>query len=170
MKPRLLCLLAAAALVLAGCGGDGDDDSEKKSESPASTTEQAAKPSSASGKKPRVEKAEGPAPKRLVKKDLIEGRGRAATAGDALTVHYVGVLRKNGKQFDASWDRGEPFDFQLGAGMVIPGWDKGLAGMKQGGRRRLEIPAELAYGAQGSPPDIGPNEPLVFVIDLVRIR
>lgn len=84
-----------------------------------------------------------------------------------MTVQYVGVNYKTGKQFDASWDRGEPFSFALGAGQVIPGWDQGIPGMKVGGRRELIIPPELAYGATGSPPTIPPNETLIFVVDLL---
>jgi peptidylprolyl isomerase len=87
-----------------------------------------------------------------------------------VTVHYVGVSKANGRQFDASWDRGEPFQFQLGAGQVIPGWDQGVAGMKVGGRRELVIPPRLAYGPAGSPPTIGPNETLVFVVDLLAVQ
>ena len=103
-------------------------------------------------------------------KDLEEGTGAEAKAGDEVTVQYVGVNYKNGKEFDASWDRGEPFAFQLGAGMVIPGWDQGVEGMKVGGRRELIIPPELAYGPEGSPPAIGPNETLIFVIDLLEVE
>jgi peptidylprolyl isomerase len=84
-------------------------------------------------------------------------------------VQYVGVSYSNGQEFDASWDRGEPFEFTLGVGQVIPGWDEGVEGMKEGGRRKLTIPADKAYGPQGSPPAIGPNETLVFVIDLVKV-
>ena len=87
-----------------------------------------------------------------------------------MTVHYVGVSLANGRQFDASWDRGEPFQFQLGAGQVIPGWDEGVAGMKVGGRHQLVIPPRLAYGPQGSPSAIGPNETLVFVVDLLGVQ
>ena len=87
-----------------------------------------------------------------------------------MQVQYVGISFKNGRQFDASWDRGEPFAFQLGAGQVIPGWDQGVEGMKVGGRRQLVIPPDLAYGKQGSPPAIGPNETLVFVIDLLGVQ
>ena len=97
------------------------------------------------------------------------GDGPAAQPGQTVTVHYVGVSALNGRQFDASWDRGEPFEFQLGAGSVIPGWEQGVAGMKVGGRRQLVIPPRLAYGPQGSPPSIGPNETLVFVIDLLAV-
>jgi peptidylprolyl isomerase len=85
-------------------------------------------------------------------------------------VQYVGVSFKTGEQFDASWDRGEPFVFQLGAGQVIPGWDQGIQGMKVGGRRRLVIPPDMAYGSRGSPPSIGPNETLVFVVDLLAVQ
>jgi peptidylprolyl isomerase len=95
--------------------------------------------------------------------------GKPAKAGDQVTVQYVGISFLNGRQFDASWDRGEPFQFQLGAGSVIPGWDQGVEGMKVGGRRQLVIPPDLAYGPQGSPPTIGPNETLVFVIDLLSV-
>lgn len=93
-----------------------------------------------------------------------------AKAGDEVTVQYVGVGYQSGKEFDASWDRGQPFGFQLGAGQVIKGWDEGVQGMKVGGRRELLIPPGLAYGAAGSPPSIGANETLIFVIDLVSVK
>ena len=92
-----------------------------------------------------------------------------AVAGKKVTVHYVGVSFATQKQFDASWDAGEPFSFVLGQGGVIQGWDEGVPGMKVGGRRQLVIPPELVYGAQGSPPVIGPNETLVFVVDLLSV-
>jgi peptidylprolyl isomerase len=114
-----------------------------------------------------VKVPEGSPPKSTQTKDIVKGTGEAVKSGDAVSVQYVGVLFKNGKEFDASWDRGEPFQFTLGAGDVIPGWDKGIPGMRVGGRRELIIPAKDAYGAQGSPPVIGPNEALVFVVDLV---
>ena len=116
---------------------------------------------------PTVEKGSGPAPTELVVEDLVEGSGPGAKAGEQLTMHYVGVDYETGKQFDASWDRGEPFRLQLGAGMVIPGWDRGLVGIKKGGRRRLVIPPDLAYGAQGAPPAIAPNATLIFVVDRI---
>jgi len=103
-----------------------------------------------------------------VVEDLIEGTGPAAESGQEVSVQYVGVDYKTGKEFDASWDRGQPFTFQLGAGMVIPGWDQGIEGMKVGGRRQLTIPPELAYGPQGQPPVIAPNATLVFVVDLIE--
>jgi peptidylprolyl isomerase len=119
--------------------------------------------------KPAIPKPSGKAPTRLVVKDIVKGKGKTAKAGAAVTVQYVGVSYSTGEQFDASWDRGQPFQFQLGAQMVIPGWDQGVAGMKVGGRRELTIPPNLAYGPQGQPPAIGPNETLVFVIDLVSV-
>ena len=85
-------------------------------------------------------------------------------------MQYVGVNYADGKQFDASWDNGQPFSFQLGSGQVIKGWDQGIAGMKVGGRRELIVPPDLGYGAQGSPPAIGPNETLVFVVDLLDVQ
>jgi peptidylprolyl isomerase len=102
-----------------------------------------------------------------VTKEIITGTGPEAKAGQSVTVNYVGVLYKGGTVFDASWKRNETFPFVLGKGQVIPGWDQGVAGMKVGGRRELIIPAELAYGAKGSPPTIPPNAALVFVVDLL---
>jgi peptidylprolyl isomerase len=118
--------------------------------------------------KPNIEKPEGDIPFELGIDDLTVGDGDEATTGKKVTVHYVGVAFRTGNEFDASWDRGQPFQFQLGAGMVIPGWDKGIAGMKVGGRRELIIPPKLAYGPAGSGP-IGPNETLIFVVDLQQI-
>ena len=120
--------------------------------------------------KPTVEVPDGPPPSELVVEDLSVGDGREATSGSTCTMQYVGVAWSTQQQFDASWDRGEPFTFALGQGMVIPGWDQGVAGMKVGGRRQLVIPPDLAYGEQGSPPAIGPDETLVFVVDLVGVR
>jgi peptidylprolyl isomerase len=97
------------------------------------------------------------------------GKGKRAKKGDEVTVQYVGVSFSTGQQFDASWDSGQPFPFTLGAGMVIPGWDRGVAGMREGGRRMLTIPPDLAYGTAGSPPAIGPDETLIFVVDMVEV-
>jgi peptidylprolyl isomerase len=119
--------------------------------------------------KPRVTVPSGAAPTTLVTKELIKGTGPEAKAGDPVTVNYVGVLYKDGKEFDSSWKRSEPFAFTLGKGQVIKGWDQGVAGMKVGGRRELIIPPELAYGKTGSPPTIPPNAPLVFVVDLLGV-
>jgi FKBP-type peptidyl-prolyl cis-trans isomerase len=120
--------------------------------------------------KPTVEVPSGPAPKELQVKDITEGDGPEAKPGDTLEVQYVGVDYASGKEFDSSWDSGQPFTFQLGGGQVIPGWDQGIAGMKVGGRRELIVPPDLGYGKQGQPPAIKPNETLVFVVDLVDVQ
>jgi peptidylprolyl isomerase len=105
-----------------------------------------------------------------VREDLVIGAGAEATRGKTVEVHYVGVAWSTKKQFDASWDRGETFDFPLGAGRVIRGWDEGVAGMRVGGRRRLTIPPAMGYGARGAGGAIGPNETLVFIVDLLAVR
>ena len=121
-------------------------------------------------KKPKIPKPTGAAPKELQGTDVVTGTGAAAKDGDKVSVQYVGVLYANGKQFDSSWDRGKkPFQFTIGQGQVIQGWDQGVAGMKVGGRRVLVIPPDLAYGAAGSPPTIPANAPLVFAVDLKKI-
>ena len=117
--------------------------------------------------KPDVTIPEGDAPADLQIEDIEAGDGPEAAAGQHVHVHYVGVSWSSGEQFDASWDRGSTFDFNLGAGQVIPGWDQGVQGMKVGGRRRLTIPPHLAYGSSGAGGVIGPDETLVFVVDLV---
>jgi peptidylprolyl isomerase len=94
--------------------------------------------------KPEIDFPEGEAPSDLVIEDLIEGDGREAAAGDTVSAHYVGVAHSTGEEFDSSWNRGAPLDFPLGAGRVIPGWDRGIQGMKVGGRRKLTIPPHLA--------------------------
>jgi peptidylprolyl isomerase len=109
-------------------------------------------------------------PAELVTEDLAVGDGPEAGAGKEVEVHYVGVSWSSGKQFDASWDRGQPFSFGLGAGQVIAGWDQGVAGMRVGGRRRLTIPPHLGYGDRGAGGVIGPGETLVFVVDLLGVR
>jgi peptidylprolyl isomerase len=119
--------------------------------------------------RPEVDPPEGDIPFELGIEDLTVGDGDEATAGRKVTVHYVGVSFLTGEQFDASWDRGQPFEFKLGKGQVIPGWDQGVAGMKVGGRRRLTIPSAMAYGARGAGGVIKPNEPLVFVVDLLAV-
>ncbi|GAB2543367.1 FKBP-type peptidyl-prolyl cis-trans isomerase [Brachybacterium huguangmaarense] len=120
--------------------------------------------------KPEIEFPGTDAPTELVIVDEIVGDGEEAVRGDIVDVHYVGVSHSTGDEFDASWNRGEPLRFQLGVGQVIAGWDQGVQGMKVGGRRRLEIPASLAYGDRGAPPVIAPGESLVFVCDLVAVH
>ncbi|HMB53231.1 MAG TPA: FKBP-type peptidyl-prolyl cis-trans isomerase [Thermoanaerobaculia bacterium] len=112
---------------------------------------------------------DGEPPTELVENELIEGTGAEAKKGDEVTVQYVGVGYESEEEFDSSWSRNEPFSFPLGAGEVIPGWEMGVEGMKVGGQRELIIPGELAYGAAGSPPAIGPNETLIFVVDLLAV-
>jgi peptidylprolyl isomerase len=101
--------------------------------------------------------------------DLVVGQGDEAASGRIVEVHYVGVSWNTGQQFDASWDRGNTFKFGLGKGQVIAGWDQGVAGMRVGGRRRITIPPMLAYGKRGAGRVIGPDETLVFVVDLISV-
>jgi peptidylprolyl isomerase len=168
----ILAACAALAVVVAGCGSDSSTSSTSTQGSEASGSEAGGAQSGAEAAKrtrPKVEVPKGPAPTKLVEKELIEGSGPEAKSGDEVSVQYAGVLYKNGKEFDASWNRGEPFSFTLGGGEVIPGWDKGVEGMKVGGRRMLVIPPELAYGSQGVGP-IPPESTLVFVIDLLSAK
>jgi peptidylprolyl isomerase len=125
----------------------------------------------APNEKPQVDvPSDQPPSYQLEVEDIETGDGDEATSGKVVEVHYVGVSYKNGRQFDASWDRGDTFKFKLGGGQVIPGWDQGVAGMKVGGRRRLTIPPDLAYGQRGAGGVIGPGETLVFVVDLINVR
>jgi peptidylprolyl isomerase len=180
MPPRPLRLLAVLAIVaalgLAGCGDDDDsgggagaDTGQEETSSGSSETE-ATPDLTDTSVKPVIEKPNGVPPRKLVKEDIVKGMGPGAKPGDTVIVHYVGVSFSNGEEFDASWDSGQPLPVQLGAGRVIEGWERGLLGMKAGGRRKLTIPPEPAYGAEGAPPSIAPNETLVFVIDALEIQ
>ena len=164
MDRRLVAIIgftAALAIVVgAVLIARGGDDTEDDSGSAEVSTDLSEKP---------VPDTSGEPPTELVSEDIVEGDGATAAAGDTVTVEYVGVDQATGQEFDSSWDR-EPFEFELGAGSVIPGWDEGVAGMKEGGRRQLTIPPDLAYGPAGQPPDIGPDATLVFVIDLLSVR
>ncbi|MEU3314700.1 FKBP-type peptidyl-prolyl cis-trans isomerase [Streptomyces sp. NPDC048387] len=117
--------------------------------------------------KPEIDFPDFPVPADLVIEDIWEGDGAEAKAGSTVSVHYVGVAYSTGEEFDASWNRGSALQFPLGAGRVIPGWDKGIQGMKVGGRRKLVIPPHLAYGDQGAGGAIKPGETLIFVCDLM---
>jgi peptidylprolyl isomerase len=172
-----LAMLAAGALI-AGCGSSsssstiavGNENTSDQAIVTSSATTTAAPTTPTSGplsKEPTVTPPSGAAPTKLVTKEIITGTGPEAKAGESVTVNYVGVLYKGGKEFDASWKRKEPFTFTLGRGQVIAGWDQGVAGMKVGGRRLLIIPAPLGYGAKGSPPTIPPNSALLFMVDLL---
>ncbi len=121
--------------------------------------------------KPQVDVPAGQSPSyELELEDVVVGEGEEAGAGSVVEVHYVGVSWASGAQFDASWDRGDTFKFTLGKGHVIAGWDQGVAGMRVGGRRRITIPPALAYGKRGAGGVIGPDETLVFVVDLLSVR
>ncbi|MER5648968.1 FKBP-type peptidyl-prolyl cis-trans isomerase [Streptosporangium sp. NPDC002524] len=119
--------------------------------------------------KPEIDFPEGAPPSELEIVDIVVGDGPEATAGHQVTVHYVGVAFSTGEEFDASWNRGDAFQFPLGGGRVIAGWDQGVAGMKVGGRRRLTIPPHLGYGSAGAGARIKPNETLIFVVDLLGV-
>ena len=154
----LLVILVCAGLVA------GDGDSESGSSAAAATS------ASEVGKtKPRVQVAKAPPPTKLEVKDLVEGTGAEAKDGDEVTVHYVLLLQKNGKEVESSWS-GKPFSFELGAGQVTDGWEQGIEGMRKGGRRELVAPSSLSYGKAGIPPEIKPNEALVSVIDLLKVK
>jgi peptidylprolyl isomerase len=168
-----LALLLGAGI--AACGGD-DSSSPEQAGTPTPTATAAAANTSEivagvgknTKRKPKIATPQGDPPTKLIVKDVVKGKGPPAKPGDTLTMQYVGVAWSNGRQFDASWDRGQPFGFQLGAHMVIPGWDQGMRGMRKGGRRVLIVPPDLAYGDQGVGGAIGPNETLVFVVDRVK--
>jgi peptidylprolyl isomerase len=182
MRTKLISLTLALVLSagIAACGED-DEPSSGSGAEPAATatpTETASESGveaivQAIGKdtksKPEIPAPQGDPPPELVIRDVVRGKGPKAKAGDQVAMQYVGLSWSNGQQFDASWDRGaEPFPLQLGAGMVIPGWDEGLIGLRKGGRRLLVIPPEMGYGSQGTPDgSIAPNETLVFVVDRV---
>lgn len=119
--------------------------------------------------KPEIDIPDEAPPAELVIEDLTVGDGPEAEAGKPVEVHYVGVSWSTKEQFDASWDRGDTFGFRLGVGQVIAGWDQGVVGMRLGGRRRITIPPQLGYGAAGAGGVIGPNETLVFVVDLLGV-
>lgn len=130
----------------------------------------AATPASAVGKtKPQVELPKVPPPTKLEVTDLVNGTGAEAKAGDEVTIHYVLLLQKNGKEVDSSWER-KPFSLELGGGGATAGWEQGIEGMREGGRRELIAPSNLSYGKAGFPPAIGPNEALVSVIDLLKVK
>jgi len=172
LRGALLTVLLCAALALAACGGGDSTSGGGETEAAAKPAEsnESSESAESTKSKPKVEIPEGEPPTKLVTEEIVEGEGAEAKKGDEVTVQYVGVGFESEEEFDSSWDRGEPFTFTLGANSVIPGWEQGVEGMKEGGRRELVIPPELAYGKQGAPPSIGPNETLVFVVDLVSVN
>jgi peptidylprolyl isomerase len=160
---RVLACLAATVLLTACTGGDGAD---RVVPTAAGSTPAPVIPSV----RPVVKVPSGPPPTTLVKNDLILGTGDYAIPGKTVVVNYVGVLYRTGKEFDSTWRTGHTFPFQLGGEQVIAGWDEGVVGMRVGGRRELIIPPELGYGEQGDGSGtIGPNETLIFVVDLVSV-
>jgi peptidylprolyl isomerase len=179
-RPRsrsLVPLAVVVALALAGCGGDdGDGGAATSGEREQTRASTEASPAELEAKlkdtstRPRIPKPTGSPPRRLEQEDIVKGKGPVAKPGDDVRVRYSGVTFSTGEEFDSSWDRGQPFSFRLGGGQVIEGWDRGIVGMRKGGRRQLTIPPEQAYGAKGFPPAIGPNETLVFVVDMLAIR
>jgi peptidylprolyl isomerase len=120
--------------------------------------------------KPEIDLPDTPPPTDLEVVDITVGDGAEATVGCTVVTHYVGVAHSSGEEFDASYNRGEPLAFRLGVGQVIAGWDRGIEGMKVGGRRRLVIPPDLAYGDRGAGSAVAPGETLIFVVDLVQVR
>jgi len=176
MRRVLPCLLILLLLPLAACGGDDDDSGEPAANTTSTKTSEEPSPSAQrealedTSVKPVIPKPTGSPPRRLEKEDIVKGKGAPAKNGDTVIVQYVGVSFSTGEEFDASWDRGQPFPVALGTGSVIQGWEKGLVGIRKGGRRMLTIPPELAYGREGYPPAIAPNETLVFVIDAVDVQ
>ncbi len=180
-RARLGAFLIAVALVATACASADDDTTPATTTGPADQTtapdttavdsEVIAAPPGEQiwGTKPVVlGRSEAP-PTELIINDLIVGDGDIATAGNTVVVQYVGVRFEDGVQFDASWDRGQPFEFVLGVGQVIPGWDQGFDGMQVGGRRELLIPAALAYGDRGAGADIPPGQALIFVVDMIEV-
>jgi peptidylprolyl isomerase len=161
---RSVAIVAALTVALSACGGSGEDQvvTSDPVTTPATSEDLEMKPEF------DVPNDEAP-PSELIIEDRVVGDGETAEPGDTVDVHYVGKAWSTGEQFDASWDRGQPLSFELGAGRVIEGWDQGVAGMQVGGRRLLIIPPELAYGSAGAGGVIGPDETLVFVVDLIGV-
>jgi peptidylprolyl isomerase len=189
-KVTLTIAVGFALVIAVGCGGGSSSSETSSGESGAATTASekfeipvAGRPSTRSereidtkwdgkgllGSQPKPIVPKAPPPEELVVQDLINGKGRAAHKGSEITVQYVGVNYKTGKEFDASWRYGKPFTFELGAGFVVPGWEEGLEGMEVGARRELIIPPELGYGYRRQE-GIPPGSTLVFVVDLLSVE
>jgi FKBP-type peptidyl-prolyl cis-trans isomerase len=187
-KATLLITILALAAFAAGCGSKGASLSDVGSADTATaetgsteTTSDDSSDDSSGGKtvqpkvsgslkeKPEISDASGDPPTKLIQKDIKKGSGKEAKTGDKVKVNYVGKNWSNNEEFDTSWGK-TAFEFTLGEGGVIKGWDEGVVGMKEGGRRLLIIPPDLGYGAQGSPPSIPADETLVFVVDLVEVE
>lgn len=193
MRNRIFLLVLpalAAGLLASGCGSSQSEadkaaqQATQEEKNPPAITDpevpvpkaQKVQPGPGEGDintKPKIPAQQGQPPSELIAQDVIVGTGAQAKSGDKASVQYVGVLFDGGKEFDTSWTSetkaGTPFEFTIGSGQVIQGWDQGVVGMRVGGRRRLIIPADLAYGEAGSPPKIPANAPLVFDVDLKKV-
>lgn len=175
LRTWTLVALASSGLVLAACGS-----STSSSTTTTTTTAATVKPgigtiadpsaAGSVGTEPTITVPPGNPPNQLETKDLIVGTGPAIKAGDKATMQYVGVAYSSKKVFDSSWSRDQPFQFTLGAGTVIPGWDQGIVGMQVGGRREIVIPPSLAYGSQSPGSGIAANDTLIFIVDLQKIN
>jgi peptidylprolyl isomerase len=196
MRRLFLIITACLALLMVGCGDDSSSSSsaaggettsaqekaeaieeefkvQEEAEAEKAEKEEAAEEEAAeerAAELPKLNVPSGPPPKKLVTKDVKDGSGATAKAGDEVTVHYIGVLYDGGELFDANWKGDEPFSFNLGGGDVIKGWDEGVQGMKVGGQRELIIPPALGYGPEGAPPSIPPNATLVFLVELLEVK
>jgi FKBP-type peptidyl-prolyl cis-trans isomerase len=187
-RPRALALVAVSATLLAACGSGKTKTADiPDSNTPAAsvpTTAPTPTPSGKTGpnkplpaapgekdlkKKPAIPKPKPDPPAKLIVRDIVKGKGAPLKKGQNATLNYVGVLWSSGKELDSTFG-GAPYKFVFGTGGVIPGWDKGMKGMRVGGRRQLIVPPDLAYGPQGSPPDVPPNETLIFDIDLLKAK
>lgn len=170
VRTRILprtALLLGASLILTACGAERGGDALAGSEEPSAPAASTVGRPDVDAILASVHPDRGAPPEVLVIDDLIVGTGATLRTGDRVTVQYHGVRWSDGGTFDTSWDRGQPFSFQLGAGQVIEGWDLGVEGMQVGGRRVLTIPPGLAYAGRGSGDAIGPGETLVFIVDAV---
>lgn len=163
-RRRWAAVHLVVGLLLVGCAGaPGPQEEEVGAQEPGGQEIGVRPPTDA------LVPEDAPPPAELQVEDLVVGEGAAAAEGDLLQVHYVGVRWSDGQVFDASWEREQPLEFELGAGRLIEGWERGVVGMQVGGRRVVTIPPELAYGERGAPPAIAPGETLVFVVDLLEI-
>lgn len=154
------------SMALVAGGGDADQATGAAASDAAVAT-----PSEVGKTKPQgIQVPQGPPPAKLEVKDLVEGTGAEAKPGSEVTVHYVLFLYKGGKEIDSSWSRNKPYSFKLGSGQATAGWEQGIEGMKERGRRELIAPSNLSYGVKGSPPTIGPNEALISIIDLLAVK